>query len=164
MTAARVMASESDKPNEVRETKAEKVLRYDAVKLAGQSGKLFYFFAEDRLRRARYVFDTEHDDLDNFIRDFKAIEPTLTEQYGPCETSRALWDNPSFQYESKSYLDSDRTTTAEIFPSDKFIGMEVAFGHLKLYTQWKAGRTKILHALTGENSRITHQIEYIAVE
>ena len=39
-------------------------------------------------------------------------------------------------------------------------GLEIAFGHLKLYTQWTAQGTTILHALTSENHRITHQIEW----
>jgi hypothetical protein len=44
------------------------------------------------------------------------------------------------------------------------VGLEVAQGHLKLYTQWRGDRTKILHALTGENERIIHQIEYLSVD
>jgi hypothetical protein len=164
MTKAQVMAAEPDQPSEVRETNTETVLQYDSVRLDAQSGRLLYFFTQDRLRRARYVFNAAHEDLNSFIGDFKAIEPVLTEKYGRPEYSRALWDSPAYQYESKSYLDSDRATPAEIFPSDKFVGMEVALGHLKLYTQWKSGRTRILHALTGENSRVTHQIEYIPVE
>jgi len=66
----------------------------------------------------------------------------------------------TFQTESQSYLERDRSIPSEIIPSDKFSGLEIAFGHLKLYTQWTAQGTTILHALTGENHRITHQIEW----
>ena len=75
-------------------------------------------------------------------------------------TNAWVWDNPAFQTESQSYLDRDRSIPSEIIPSDKFAGLEIAFGHLKLYTQWTAQGTTILHALTGENHRITHQIEW----
>ena len=74
------------------------------------------------------------------------------------------WADDSTQDEPKSYLDQDRATPANILPSDRLVGFAVSLGHLKLYTQWQAARTKILHALTGENHEITHQIEYRSVE
>jgi hypothetical protein len=37
-------------------------------------------------------------------------------------------------------------------------------GYLRLYTQRRSAHTKIVHTLTGENHRITHQIEYRSVE
>jgi hypothetical protein len=70
-----------------------------------------------------------------------------------------VWENPGFQTESQSYLERDRSIPSEILPSDKFAGLEIALGHLKLYTRWTAQGTTILHALTGESHRITHQIE-----
>jgi hypothetical protein len=70
-----------------------------------------------------------------------------------------VWENPAFQNESQSYLERDRATPSEIFPSDKFAGMEIAVGHLKIYTQWTVAGTTVLHALSGGDHRIVHQIE-----
>ena len=55
-------------------------------------------------------------------------------------------------------------TPADLLPSDAFLGLTLAAGHLKLYVQWEGARTKVLHGLAAENNRITHQIEYRSVE
>jgi len=164
MTQAQVTATEPEKPREIRESNGEVILQYDAVKLGGLKTRLAYIFAKDRLVRAKYVFDAEHAEANDFIADFRTIEPVLTEKYGKPATDRAYWSSDAFQDEPKSYLEQDRATATGILPSDRGVGLSVASGHLKLYTQWIGPRTKISHGLTGENQRITHQIEYLSVE
>jgi hypothetical protein len=39
------------------------------------------------------------------------------------------------------------------------VGLAVSLGHLKLVTERAGGRTSVVHALTGADRRITHQIE-----
>jgi hypothetical protein len=164
MTQAQVLATESSKPNEMRRSSGEAIVQYDSVRLAGLDSCVIYIFANDKLVRAKYLFDVEHDNQNDFIADFRTVEPLLREKYGKPANERAIWTDDSTQDEPKSYLDQDRATPANILPSDRLVGYAVSLGHLKLYTQWQAARTKVLHALTGENHEITHQIEYRSVE
>jgi len=53
----------------------------------------------------------------------------------------------------KSYLDQDRAASTSILPSDPLVGLAV-------YTQWDGSGTKVTHALTGQDHRITDQIDY----
>jgi hypothetical protein len=164
MTVAQVMATESNRPAEVRESSGETIVEYDSIKLAGLEGRAIFIFAKGKLARAKYFFETEHSDENVFIADFRAVEPLLRETYGKPGSERAIWEDDTFQDEPKSYLDQDRASPANILPSDRFVGLSVSAGYLRLYTQWWTGRTKVLHALTGENYQITHQIEYRSLE
>ena len=164
MTVAQVLATESRHPTEVRQSSGEVVVQYDSVPLAGLDGRVLYMFAQDKLVRAKYVFSLEHENRNEFIADYKAIEPLLLEKHGKPASERAIWEDDSTQDEPKSYLDQDRATPSSILPSDRYVGLAVALGHLRLYTQWNRPRTVILHALTGEDNRILHQVEYRSVE
>ncbi|PWU04706.1 MAG: hypothetical protein C5B51_16255 [Terriglobia bacterium] len=162
MTVAQVKAAEPNTPHESRENGGETILEYAAAPISGLEARALYIFAKGKLVRAKYLFVTEHSDQNEFIADYRAIEPFLREKYGKPANERAIWLDDSFQDEPKSYLDQDRATPANILPSDRFVGLSVSAGHLKLYTQWRTSRTTVLHALTGENFRITHQVEYRA--
>jgi hypothetical protein len=151
MTPAQVLAPET-------------IVRYDSIPLSRLAGRAVYIFAKDKLVRAKYLFDAEHGEGNDFIVDFKTIEPVLMEQYGKPAGSRALWLSDLFQEEPKPYRDRDRAAPSEILPSDRFVGLAISLGQRKLYTQWTAARTKILHGLTGQDRHITHQIEYLSVE
>ena len=164
MTQEQVLATESSRPSEVRRSSGEVIVQYDSIPLAGLDSRVIYIFANDKLVRAKYLFDVEHDNQNDFIADFRTVEPLLREKYGKPANERAIWADDSTQDEPKSYLDQDRATPANILPSDRLVGFAVSLGHLKLYTQWQTAGTKILHALTGENYQITHQIEYRSVE
>jgi hypothetical protein len=159
MTQAQVMATEHKRPAEVREDNGEVVVRYD-----GSPGRVIYIFADDKLVRAKYLSNAEHTELNNFITDFRAIEPALEKKYGKPATERAVWDNDLYQQERLPYLDQDRARPSDILPSDQNAGLSVSLGYLRLYTQRANARTKVVHALTGENYRILHQIEYRGVE
>jgi hypothetical protein len=163
MTRAQVLATETAQPREVRESTGEVIMRYDSLEL-GQPSRVVYIFANDKLVRAKYVFDGEHADPNDFIRDFRTIEPLLRAQHGNPVSDRAFWGDDKFQDEPKSYLQQDRAAATDILPSDPLMGLSIAAGHLKLYTGWQENRTKISHGLTGENSRITHQIEFLSVD
>lgn len=164
MTQAEVLATEAAQPSEIRESSGEIIVRYDSIQLGGLACRVVYIFADDKLVRAKYVFDAEHREPNDFIRDYRAIEPLLHDMYGKPVSERAFWSDDSLQDEPKSYLEQDRASATDILPSDQFAGPSIAAGHLKLYTRWRGDRTKISHGLTGENSRITHQIEFLSVE
>jgi hypothetical protein len=168
MTRAQVLATEAAKPSEIRESSGELIVRYDALKLGALPCRVIYIFAQDKLVRAKYVFDAEHNDPNDFIRDFRAIAPLLRGKYGQPVSERAFWSDDALQDEPKSYLEQDRASATDILPSDKLAGPSIAAGHLKLYTRWRGDRTKISHGLTGgsggEDSHITHQIEFLSVQ
>jgi hypothetical protein len=159
MTQAQVMATELNRPTEVRQDNGEVVVKYDT-----SPGRLIYIFADDKLVRAKYISDAKHTELNDFITDFRDIEPILQEKYGKPATERAVWDNDLYQQERLPYLDQDRARPSDILPSDQHAGLSVSLGYLRLYTQRANARTRVVHALTGENYRILHQIEYRGVE
>lgn len=168
MTRAQVLATETAQPGGIRESSGEVIVRYDSLELGKLACRVVYIFANDRLVRAKYIFEAGHTDPNDFIRDFRAIEPLLHDKYGRPVSERAFWSDDALQDEPKSYLEQDRASASDILPSDKFAGPSIAAGHLKLYTRWRSDRTKISHGLTGgssgEDSRITHQIEFLSVE
>ena len=163
MSRSQVTAAETGTPAAVRENNGEVIVQYGPLRLGALDCRLLYIFARDKLVRAKYVFEAAHSDRNDFIADYHAIEPLLAEQHGKAASARAIWEDDSTQDEPKSYLDQDRATPSSILPSDRFVGLAVSLGHLRLYTEWATGRSKILHALTGEDGQITHQIEYRSV-
>jgi hypothetical protein len=162
MTRAQVMATEPDRAARISESNGEIVVQYDASKLGTLNGRPIYIFAMDKLVRAKFMVDEEHSDRNEFIRDFHTLESVLRERYGKPKEERAVWADDSTQDETKNYLDQDRATASSILPSDRFVGLAVALGHLRLYTIRECARTKILHVLAGADGRITHQLEYRA--
>jgi hypothetical protein len=164
MTQAQVAGSESTPPKPVRMGESQTALHLESTVVEGLQAGVFYVFQNDRLVRAKYVFLADHADLNEYVADFKRIEQDWMDKFGQPSNTRAVWENPAYQDESPAYLEKDRATPAEIFASDEFIGKEILLGHLRLLTEWTSGRTKILHVLTGDTSRITHQVEYSSAD
>lgn len=165
MTQAQVLATESGSTSDVRESKGETTtLRYDSARLGSLTCSILYVFEQGKLRRAKYIFDAEHANLNDFVADYRAVDPLLAETYGKPANEKAVWIDDTYQDEPKSYLDQDRATPSSLLPSDKNVGLSISAGHLKLFTEWDSGRTKVLHLMSGENGRITHQVEYSAAK
>ncbi|MGH9593261.1 MAG: hypothetical protein ACRD5L_09235 [Bryobacteraceae bacterium] len=154
MTPAQVKAVESGQPTEVQ----------GGLQYASPDTRLVYIFAKNKLVRARFTFRAEHGELNDFIRDFQAVETSLAQKYGKPIGDRAIWTDDSTQDEPKSYLDQDRATATGILPSDRAVGLAVSLGHLKMYTEWAAGQTKIRHTLTGAAGHVTHQLEFLSAD
>jgi hypothetical protein len=163
-TQAKVIEAESEHHASFRESDGEMILEYDSVTVAELGCRLLYFFANDKLVRVKYIFQSAHADLNDFISDFRAVDPYLRNTYGKPAHERTFWENDPFQDEGVNYLEQDRALPLDILPSDKFAGIEVSLGYLKLYSQWTALRTRIVHALSGADHRIIHQVEYRSVE
>jgi len=163
MTQAQVMAAEPGRPHEVRMSNGATIVEYHPRKIGPFDGRVLYIFAQDKLVRGKFLVEAEHDNANEFIADFRAIEPMLKEQYGRADEDRAVWEDDSTQDEPKSYLDQDRATATGILPSDRYVGLAVFLGHLKLYTMRKNGRTEIWHTLWGADKNINHQLEYHSV-
>jgi hypothetical protein len=162
MSQAQVMATEAEKPAEVRQSGGETVVKYEPV-TAELTGRLIYIFVKDKLVRAKYISNAEHAEHNDFIADFHAVEPLLAEKFGKPAAERAVWDSDEGQLERLPYLDQDRALASNILPSDQNTGLSVSLGNLRLYTQRLTPRTQIVHALTGGDSHIVHQIEYRSI-
>jgi len=164
MTQAQVMETEAGRPSQVSQTDGETVVRYDSVREGGLDWHVLYFFLNGKLVRAKYISNAAHAEKNDFIADFHAVEPALMEKFGKPAAERAVWDNDRFQLERLPYLDQDRALASSILASDPNVGLSVSLGYLRLYTQRLTPRTKILHVLTGADSKILHQIEYRSVQ
>ena len=127
---------------------------------AGLEGRLIEVPGKNNPARQKYVGKAEHTDLNEFIGDYQTIQALLKKEYGQPVTDRAIWTDDTYQDEPKSYLDQDRATASGIFKSDRFVGLSVSMGHLKLYTVWRQGGLEILHTLTGADGHVTHEIEF----
>jgi hypothetical protein len=163
MSQVQVMAAEPDQPHQIQMSGGETVVEYHGRKIGAFDGRVLYIFAQDKLVRGKFLLDADHTDENQFIADFRAIEPMLKEQYGKADEDRAIWEDDSTQDETKNYLDQDRATATGILPSDRFVGLAVFLGHLKLYTLRNNGRTEIWHTLWGGDHNINHQLEYRSV-
>jgi hypothetical protein len=160
MTSEQVIASEGVQPAATIPTGDQVAIRFDAPSSADLSGSLFYIFSANRLVRAQYVSTAQHTELNDYIADFANLEPTLTRKYDERLSDRAIWTSDEYQLERLPYLEQDRAHATDILPSDVNAGLSVAMGHLKMITERRHGRTRIVHALMGAQSHITHQLEY----
>jgi hypothetical protein len=145
MDRAQVIASEEMPPSQIAERGGETVLRYEAAHLGGLECRIVYILAQDKLVRAKYVFQREHDEKNDFLADFASVDAFLTGTLDQPTAERVLWSNKSFKADPQHY------------------GEAVASGQLLYSTQWKTNATVVTHALSGENGTITHEIEYVSV-
>ncbi|MGZ5944118.1 MAG: hypothetical protein ACXWN8_17085, partial [Isosphaeraceae bacterium] len=146
MDRAQVVAIEAKQPSQVRESGSEIVLRYESARLAGLDCRVVYILAKDKLVRAKYVFQREHAEKNDFLADFTMVDAFLTGTLERPTEQRVLWRNDAYKTEPQHY------------------GVAVSLGQLLYSTQWKGMRTVVTHALTGENGAITHEIEYVSVD
>lgn len=163
-TPEQVRAAESGTPETLAQTGAFSLVLTYSGEFNGRAAKIIYIFSNGKLERARYQFTAKHEDLNDFIADYRSVEPLLRKAFGDPVSEKAVWADDSLQEERKSYLEQDRATPADILPSDRNVGLAVSVGNLKLYTEWSDGRTKATHALTGVEGVIAHQIEYRAAD
>jgi hypothetical protein len=160
MTKDQVIASEKQSPSGEEKEDSQVLVRFDSPAGAEFVGQLIYIFIDARLVRAKYVAAAQHRELNDYIADFAAAEAKLAEKHGKVTADKAIWLSDAFQLERLPYLEQDRAHATDILPSDQNAGLSVAAGHLKMFTERLTARTRILHALSGENSAIVHQIEY----
>jgi hypothetical protein len=146
MDRAQVVATEVTPPSQIGERGSEIVLRYESVRLAGLDCRVVYILAKDKLVRAKYVFQREHDEKNDFLADFAMVDAFLTGTMERPTEQRVWWRNDLYKKDPQHY------------------GEAVSVGQLLYSTQWKAMRTVVTHALTGENGAITHEIEYVSVD
>jgi hypothetical protein len=145
MDRAQVVATEATPPH-IRESGNEVVLRYESASLAGLDCRVVYILAKDKLVRAKYVFQREHEKKNEFLADFALVDVFLMATMERPTEQRVLWRDEMYKMEPQHY------------------GVAVSLGQLLYSTQWKGTRTVVTHALTGENGDILHEIEYVSID
>ncbi len=159
MSLDQVRAGEAAPPTEERDAADEHLLIYK-----GADALAVYSFVQGKLVRARRIFTAEHPtDVNQFIADFRAEEAHLVDAHGLPQQDRAVWIDDSLQEERIAYLEQDRARATSILTSDRFAGVAVSLGQLKLYAEWCGERTEVVHSLTGADSHVTHLVEYRSV-
>ncbi|HUY15204.1 MAG TPA: hypothetical protein VMX16_16480 [Terriglobia bacterium] len=146
MTVDEVKATETGKPDQESDIQGEHLLDYDREVGGFSHTTVFYIFAQNKLARAKYIFNEEHSDDADYISDFQSVEKLLEERYGPPSSHNKIW---------KSDDDQDEFSGHE--------GLAVATGALSFYTEWDTSASAIIEALDGDNYSVDFQVEYDSV-
>lgn len=104
-----------------------------------------YYFANNRLTRARYLITEEHTNNNSYIDDFNQMKSGLSSKYGKPERDQLLWTNNLYKDNPDEY------------------GMAVSAGHLKYVAEWYPEESAIQLLLTGDNFKITLWVEYAGI-
>lgn len=105
-----------------------------------------YFFVDNKLTRAKYMFNQKHTNENDFISDYKSLNNALRNKYGKPDEEDHFWSDDL-------YKDT---------PSDW--GFAVSLGHHSYFTEWDTKDTEILSALHGDNYEINMVVEYYSKE
>ena len=133
---------------EVAETEQNKPLKEDDDALmyedniSGIDAYILYFFVQDRLVRAKYIFVDKHTNKNDFIADYKTLKRVLTEKYGSPYDDNVVWKNDLYKGDTSEW------------------GFAVSLGQLAYVEKWETPETTIYHLLYGENYEISHVVEY----
>jgi hypothetical protein len=103
-----------------------------------------YFFANNRLTRARYIMSNEHTNYNSYIADYYDMKNAISTQYGPSPTlDDPIWADDLYKDNPDAY------------------GMAVSTGHLRYASLWETQETSIQLLLKGDNYKIDLLIDYI---
>ena len=101
-----------------------------------------YIFAGNRLIKAKYVFLEQHEFKNQYISDYKRIKDWLTGKHGMPKGNNITWRNDLYRdYYSKW-------------------GEAISLGHLIYSSFWMTPVTEILLTLSGENNKVSLEVEY----
>ena len=101
-----------------------------------------YFFARDKLVRAKYNLLVEHALANEYIADFEFLLGVLQKKYGTPVDSQRHWVDDRYRDDEESW------------------GRAVLLGHLVLYEAWLTDSTEVSLMLRGEDQRVFLEIEY----
>ena len=137
MTLNEVMKSETIK----LQYQTEKQLGY-FTELANRQCALMYFFNEDKLYMASYMFLQQHVNKNDYIDDYNTIKDLLMLKYGKPIGDGIEWKNNLYRDSKEEW------------------GFAISIGHLIYYSIWENEKTKIMLGLTGDNFKITMALSY----
>ncbi len=101
------------------------------TQIEGIEAALTYTFYEDHLGQAKYVFEPQHADAVEFVKDFHTVEHWISQSYGPPTFVQEIWLDTLYQYDKSLW------------------GQAVKRGHLVMVAEWKNPGTNIVLVLDG---------------
>lgn len=111
-------------------------------KVANSAVHIIYEFTEDKLIKGTYKFTTYRVNPNVYLHDYAKVNEFINLKYGVPEYNKEIWHNELYK-EKRGYH-----------------GLAIATGHLRLESLWDSNKTIIIHALSGNNSIIDHNISY----
>lgn len=112
------------------------------TKVAGKDCTVAFIFSEDKLVMAKYVFQEEHTNKNDYIDDYKDIVSLLSTKYGTPSYDSKTWKNDLYKDDLDQY------------------GMAVCVGHLTYSAGWDNTSTDLIAALHGDNYKIELLVQY----
>ena len=103
---------------------------------------IVYYFAKNKLTRARYLFIESHSSKNLYISDFNKIKEQLTKKYSLPIRDEKMWLDDLYKGDIYNY------------------GMAISIGHLRYIAEWDIEEAYIQLLLTGDNYKISHWVEY----
>jgi hypothetical protein len=111
-------------------------------KVAGMDALMGYVFVEDKLVKAKYMFQQQHSDSNAYITDYNNLKKALETKYGKAKREKALWSNDLYTN----------------IPAEW--GEALSLGYLTYLSYWNTKNTQISLLLKGENYKIDFWLEY----
>jgi hypothetical protein len=110
--------------------------------VSGLEAGIVYYFANNLLTRARYIFMADHSNANMYIDDYKRLKTELTNKYGAPGRDDTIWSNNLYKNDPSEY------------------GMALKVGHLTYVAEWYPPESSIQMILRGDNFKISFWIEY----
>ncbi len=142
MNRSEVKSCEGAKPDKEKLA----ALVYENQEFAGLKGELQYRFNRGQLCEITFTFTETHEDENQYITDFEAVDEKLKNQYGtPVLNAQEVW------------LSDTRIKDASQW------GAAIASGALRIETTYFHffSPADILHSLFGEEGAITHALIFL---
>lgn len=143
---AKVKASEPSSTEWSEKAKANDGTDYYYFKttVASIDALTAYYFIEDTLVKAAYLFISQHSNRNDYLLDFERVMKSIEAKYGEVDLNKA-WRNDLYQDDPAEY------------------GFAVSLGHYMMGYDLETDRSQISHQLFGENYEISHLLQYTSI-
>ena len=113
--------------------------------IEGIDASLTYTFYEDQLAQANYLFEPNHDDAADYVKDFHTLQNWITQSYGMPTSVQEIWLDSLYQYDQSLW------------------GQALLRGHLKMVAEWRNDTTNITLLLDGGEDTIGLMADFDSV-
>jgi len=141
MKKDKVLSTEKNQPTEAAPFNQYFIVVY-AGKVADIKVDYGYYFLDDVLVRAGYIFNETHLNSNEYINEYNKLKEVLTRKYGSPIKSDSYWYNDLYKNRPQDY------------------GTAISIGHLAFQSDWETDRTLIRLSLKGDNFKISMDLHY----
>lgn len=113
--------------------------------IEGIDASLTYTFYEDQLAQANYLFEPNHDDAADYVKDFHTLQNWITQSYGVPTSVQEIWLDSLYQYDQSLW------------------GQALLRGHLKMVAEWRNDTTNITLLLDGGEDTVGLMADFDSV-